>query len=212
MATIIISILLLIINLTLYSKYNKQLFLDYYITHLSQGSYIRIGRLDYTKANTRYKTTINMQLSITLTLSLLPFLGFAIPVDNAIAATAVSLTGEPQTCMENRDGTGHIDRQVTKDCCHHVHQDRGINNVYFNEYENKCMGRGGPGHKVVDWDRMNECCASRGRGAHGWSDLETAGYALGIINNIIGGGGGNNQNGGKTPTRRPPMRGPRTVV
>jgi hypothetical protein len=150
-----------------------------------------------------------MQLPITLTLYLLPFLGVAIPVENTIVVTTVTLTGEPQSCMENRDGGGRIDRQVTKDCCHHVHQDRGINNVYFNEVEMKCMGRGGPAHKVVDWGRMNECCNSRGRGAHGFSDLETAGYAMGVVNGLLGGGGGGNPNSNSNRNNQRPPRGPK---
>src|ERR1700761_570594 len=101
-------------------------------------------------------------------ITILPLFGAAIPVENNVKAILAPLGG-PQVCTMNMDGTGATDNQVTKDCCHHVHQDRGIHNVYFNELEKRCMGRSGALDNAVDWGRMNECCASRGRGAHGSS-------------------------------------------
>jgi hypothetical protein len=64
------------------------------------------------------------------------------------------------------DGGGSNDIKVTKDCCHHFHQDRGINNVYFNDIAHECQGRGGIFDNAVDTGRMVECCISRGRGSH----------------------------------------------
>jgi len=102
-----------------------------------------------------------MQLS-TILLLLIPVIS-AMPTNTANDYTMSKRAsqGGPQTCTNN----GVIDKQVTKDCCHHVHQDRGITSVYFNQLENMCIGRGGWSHNVVDTDRMVECCGQRGKGS-----------------------------------------------
>jgi hypothetical protein len=81
------------------------------------------------------------------------------PVENNIAA----VLGGPADCGRN----GEKDNRVTKDCCHHAQQDRGLNNVYFNEAEKRCMGRGGPWDNAVDFGEFTRCCESRGTVGHG---------------------------------------------
>ena len=89
------------------------------------------------------KLFIIMRLSISV-LALLPLLSYALPTASVLETTTTLETanvlqaGGPQECRQHRDGTGRGDYQVTKDCCHHVHQDRGQNNVYFNEAEKRC--------------------------------------------------------------------------
>lgn len=110
-----------------------------------------------------------MQLNQFIIAAILPFLSAASPVENAVSA-AQKAQGGPIICTKNFDGTGGRDYQVSKDCCHHVHQDRGIKNVYFNEADKMCMGRGGPVDNAVDTGRMVDCCVSRNSGA--WQPLK----------------------------------------
>jgi len=105
-----------------------------------------------------------MQLNQFIIAAIFPFLSAASPVENAVSAAQ----GGPMVCTKNFDGSGGRDKQVTKDCCHHVHQDRGINNVYFNEADKMCMGRGGAYDNAVDTGRMIDCCVSRNSGV--WVD------------------------------------------
>jgi hypothetical protein len=104
-----------------------------------------------------------MQINQFIIAAILPLLTIASPVENAVLA-AQSVQGGPLACTHRHDGIAPFDNKVTKDCCHHVHQDRGIKNVYFNEADKTCMGIGGWVDNAVDTGRMIDCCASRNSG------------------------------------------------
>jgi hypothetical protein len=134
----------------------------------------------------------------------LPLLTIGNPMPNEnIAETVLSAQEGPIVCTKNRDGTGPTNYQVTKDCCAHVHQDRGRNNVYFNEVQWLCTGRGGPLDNGVDWGGMNKCCQSRGAGSDGSShDENVANFA-----NAFAHGQGTGGPRGKVPPK-PQPKGP----
>jgi hypothetical protein len=105
---------------------------------------------------------------INLLLPLLPLLVTASPTFSStdeVTSSTDEVTiplGGPIACMVNGDGTGDIDRGVTKDCCAAVKH-----RAYYNEVVSKCMDYGGPMGNGVDWGAFVRCCGSRGRGSHG---------------------------------------------
>ena len=137
-----------------------------------------------------------MLLNISLLTTLVLFIGIAssAPIEDI---DHVALGG-PQVCTKNKEGWGDTDYKATKDCCAHVHQDKGVHNVFFNEAIQMCIGTSGRWSNAVNTGGMVTCCTQRRKGSRGEDAGENFNNSISAGLDILAMGRGE-----KGPRRRP---------